>query len=104
VRRDRLVDAPQEVVGATVADVAEVPFQLADGGVEVTVRAQVLAKPAVLGVQLDHRLRVVDRRLDLGPTANHGGVDEEPLDVSGAEPGDGWRVELTERLPDPVPF
>jgi hypothetical protein len=48
---------------------------------------------AELLAQLEHALRVVDRRLDLAAMAHDAGVGEQPLDVAFAEARDALGVE-----------
>src|SRR5262249_27902131 len=58
----------------------------------------------MLGVELDQRLGVVDRRLDLCLAAYDLRVREQPGDVRWAVFGDGDGIEARERFADAFPF
>jgi hypothetical protein len=67
------------------------------------VRSQIVAEPAVLGVELEQALGIVDCGLDLGLAAHHGLIVEQALDIALAEIGDGDWFELGEGATHPVP-
>src|SRR5215472_1422131 len=58
----------------------------------------------MLGVELDQRLGVVDRRLNLCFAAHHPRVGQQPRDVRLAVSGDGDRIETRERFANSLPF
>src|SRR5262249_37729445 len=101
---DRLVDRPQEVIRAAVADIAELPFEVSYGLGEAAVRTQVSAESSVLVGEFDDRLRVVDGGLDLYATTDDAGVGQQPRDGVWSVRGHRWRIEPVERLPDARPL
>jgi hypothetical protein len=58
----------------------------------------------VLGIELEQRLRVVDRSFELGPVPNHARILHQPVDVGGVEGGDSCRTEAAKRVADAGPF
>ena len=66
------------MVGAAVADEAELPLEVGNGFVESCVRAQVAVEAAVLGIEFEHRLGVVDGGLDLGSAAYDARIGKQP--------------------------
>src|SRR5262249_29476735 len=100
----RLTDAPQEEVGAAVAEESELPLEIGSRGVVVAVRAEVTAKAAELAVELEDRLRVVDGSLELSAVADHSRVGHQRVDVSRVQLGKFPRIKAGERLTDSLPL
>jgi hypothetical protein len=73
VPRDLLADDVEEVVGAGVAEEAELALQVGDGLVEAAVRAEVAAEAVVFAVEFEQRLGVVDGALELARLRSHVG-------------------------------
>src|SRR5258708_6394510 len=67
-------------------------------------RTQVAVEAPVLGVELDQRLRVVNRRLDLRLAAHDARIRKQPLHIIVPVVRNQRRFESGKRLSDSVPF
>src|SRR6516225_4092369 len=101
---DRLVDRPQEVIRAAVADIPELPFEIGNGLGEAAVRAQVSVESSMLIGEFDNGLGVVNGRLDLDPTTDDAGVGQQPRDVVWSVASHRRRIEPVKGLPDARPL
>src|SRR2546428_4544298 len=104
VRRDLLAHDIEEVVSTCITEKPELALQIGDGGIEAAVRAEIPAEAAVLGIELDQRLRVVDRPLELRAVPDYAWISHQCIDVRRIEVRDDMRVEPGKRLSNALPL
>src|SRR5713101_3445481 len=104
VWRHLLAHDIEEVVSTGVAEKPELALQISDRRVEAAVGTEITAEAAVLGIELEQRLRVIDRPLELRSVPDHALVSHQSIDVRGIKVRHGMRLEPGKRLANALPL
>src|SRR5260221_6119748 len=80
------------------------PLQVLDRRFRIGVRGEEVVKGAVLLDELQHRVGVLDGRLDLAAVADHGRILRDRFDLLRTQVRDVPRVEAVKRLQEPGPL
>jgi rhodanese-related sulfurtransferase len=103
-RRNLFADDPKEAIRTVVSEELE-PFpEVFHRRLEIFVRTQIATETPIFLVELDHRLRVRNRRFDLAATPDHTLVLEELVNGRRRHPRNALRIEAVKRAADVVPL